>query len=196
MAPAGNRSTVLCEATIFPVFFFGYASWTATATISGAPCEFRDAVCIHSYAAAFDPGAAHAALCCDYHRTTIRIEPAAATDVSVYTAVPTEQRGLLNSLEQFQSLFTSFISSFLGVLIGEKFLSNGWAYLICIALSVFHISPSHSPISRHTLPTRKSWRLGRSVLHRSSRPSRSASSGSVRRPRPRPTWFAGGGRQR
>eukprot|EP01051_Picozoa_sp_SAG22_P012139 SAG22_NODE_1236_length_5055_cov_12.649593_5_plen_667_part_00 len=91
--------TVLCEATIFPVFFFGYASWTATATISGAPY------------------------------------------VSIYTAVPTEQRGVLNSLEQFQALFNSFIVSFIGVLIGEKVLSNGWAYVLCISLSIFPTIP-------------------------------------------------------
>ena len=65
--------------------------------------------------------------------------------VSVYTTVPTEQRGLLNSLEQFQALFNAFIVAGLGVLIGEKLLSNGWAYVLCICVSIFPTIPLVSP---------------------------------------------------
>jgi Na+/melibiose symporter-like transporter len=60
---------------------------------------------------------------------------------AVFTTVPTEQRGLYNSLDSWQSLFVQFIVAGLGVLIGEKVLPDGRAYLLIIVLSVFPTIP-------------------------------------------------------
>ena len=60
---------------------------------------------------------------------------------SIFTTVPTEQRGLYNSLQSWQGLFVSFIVAALGVLLGEKVFSNDNAYTLIIALSIFPTIP-------------------------------------------------------
>jgi hypothetical protein len=71
----------------------------------------------------------------------VRSQISGAPYTAVFTLVPTEQRGLYNSLMSWQGLFTSFIVAAIGVLLGEKVFSNDNAYTLIIALSLFPTIP-------------------------------------------------------